>query len=159
MVDRCDSEIKLEAVQKIRNNLGNYKVVEKNLNEFATEGASAKYYYDEKGELVLIDMASFVSLARFFTSYYISSGSVFFINSVSEEWDLKKLHGENGELSSTEGEYVVATSTREGYIISNSVLCKYIAEKQREASPAVTKSDPVKDSKELLKMFEEIKNK
>ena len=107
----------------------------------------------------MIDVISFVSLAKYSNTYYIKDDEVFYINSVIDEWDPVKLYGPTGELSIMEGEYVVATSTREGYLLKDKKLCGYLAEKPRKKSIAVSEANPEKDLKGLLDTFEFIQEK
>lgn len=145
----------LQKVGDINKNIGNFKVIEKNIPGVPSEGTDIKLYYDKNtNELVLVEVSSFAAIARYFTKYYLRNGNIYFIDSVTDEWDLQKLYGKNGELSSSEGEYVVGTSTKEHYVIMHNKLCKYIAEKPRVESVAVTKSDPEKDVKGLFEMYQ-----
>lgn len=148
----------MDYVKSTRLNLGKYRTIERSLVDISTEGASAKYYFDKDGNLVLLDLISNVSLARYSTSYYIRDGKVIFVNSVTDEWDPKRIHGEHGELSFAEAEYVLATSTREGYVVQDNVLCEYLAEKPRIQSVATTASDPVKDLAALIGIYEDVKD-
>lgn len=154
----CNSGDIINYVKTTRLNTGKYRAVERSLVDISTEGASAKYYFDKDGNLVLLDLISNVSLARYSTSYYIRDGKVVFVNSVTDEWDPKKIYGEHGELSLVEAEYVLATSTREGYVVQDSVLCEYLADKPRMQSVATTASDPTKDLAALMGMYEDIKD-
>lgn len=139
-------------------NTGKYRAVECFLVDISTEGASAKYYFDKDGNLVLLDLISNVSLARYSTSYYTRDGKVVFVNSVTDEWDPKRVYGEHGEFYSAEAEYVLATSTREGYVVQDKALCEYLAEKPRMQSIATTAYDPAKDLAALMGMYEDIKD-
>jgi hypothetical protein len=151
----CGEKLTMDKVVDVRTDLNKYQKVEKNIPGISTEGTHVSYFYNN-GQLVLVDVTSYVSLARFFTSYYIQNNNVYFINSITDEWDPKKIYGEFAELDPSQGEYIVATSTREGYIMNNNNLCKYIAEKPREKTVAVTASNPEKDAKSLMDIYHEI---
>jgi hypothetical protein len=156
-----DIQKKLDEVDYINNQKSILTKKEKDLLGFATEGAKIIYYYENKN-LKLIETYSFVSLARFIDRFYISdNNTLFFVESISEEWDLEKLHGKNGELSSSEGQYVVATSSKEGYLVDNDKLCNYIPIRPRKASVAVSESEPLKDFQSLNETYKNtlLKNK
>jgi hypothetical protein len=148
----------MDYIKSTRLNADNYRTVERSLVDISTESASAKYYFDKDDKLVLLDLISNVSLARYSTSYYIRDGKVIFVNSVTDEWDPKRVYGEHGELSSAEAEYVLATSTREGYVVQDKALCEYLADKPRMQFVATTASDPTKDLVALMGMYEDIKD-
>lgn len=142
-------------VKNVDDNIKDFKIIEKVIYGIPSEGTNVKFYYDKNiSDLILVEVNSFASVARYFSRYYFKNNNVYFIDSVTDEWDLQKLHGKSGELSSSEGEYVIGTSTREQYLISNEKLCKYIAKKPRVKSAAVTGSDPAKDAKGLLEMLQ-----
>lgn len=143
-------------VQKINsiNDHTDYRIVEKNISNIPSGGTNVKFYYDKNNNLTFIDINSFATIARYFSRYYLDNNNIYFIDSVTDEWDLKQLYGENGELTTSEGKYAVSTSTREQYFVSNNKLCKYVAEKPRAESVAVTKSDPKKDFQGFLDMYQ-----
>ncbi len=156
----CNVDLAMKNISQMRLKQKDYSFIELNIPEIATEGASAKIFYDrETKELKMIDVISFVSLAKYSSTYYIQDNKVFYINSVIDEWDPTKLYGSTGELTVMEGEYVIATSTREGYLIKDEKLCEYFAEKSRKKSIAVSEANPEKDAKELLDTFRFIQEK
>lgn len=123
-----------------------------NVSGVFSEGAKVMEY-DLAGDYKIIEVYSFVTLARFFTQYYLHNDQVIYVTSVTDEWDLKKLYGEHGEKTAAEGEYVVGTSTTEGYAVKDGQLCQYYAQTPRKASPATTESSPQKDLQGLLELF------
>ena len=133
MVFSCNTknqETILQKVGTINKNIENFKMIEKDIHGIPSEGTNVKFYYNkDTNDLVFVDVSSFATIARYFTKYYIENNSIFFIDSTTDEWDLKKLYGEKGELSASEGTFVVGVSSKEQYIVLQNKLCKYISEK------------------------------
>lgn len=138
------------------NEVHEYSMEERDAFGLSTHGAIYRIYKKDK-EIKIVEVVRLISLGRFFTTYFIDNGRIFYIEEITDEWDLKKLYGEHADLPDAERRYVVATSTREGYVIAGDKLCVYIADRPSAASVAVTASDPQEDSRQLLEIFQEIK--
>ncbi len=137
---------------------GNEVAKEYSLPGVPSEGSYIKYFKLNNSNSIL-EVYSFGAAARFFTKYYIDDSKVFYVISITQEWDLEKLHGKNAELEFGQGEFVVKTSTREEYIVKDNVLCKYIAMKPREKSAATTASNPTEDLDSLLNIYNKLTTK
>ena len=144
----------LKEVETMNNSTSTAVFSEKDIYGIPSEGTNVKYYrYNNNREL--IQVASFAALARFFTNYYVKNGDIFYVEQIIDEWDLKKLHGEHGELSSSEGEYVIGTSTKESYLLENKLLCQVITDRPRQQSAAVAASNPDEALDLIFSLYDE----
>lgn len=143
----------LNEVQRINTSTSTANFSESNINGSPSEGTNIKAYKFED-DRDLMQVARFATLARSFTNYYVKDNDIFYVEVITDEWDLKKLYGENGELSPSEGQYVIATSTKESYLLQDRLLCQILTEQPRQESVAVTASDPDKDLDYIFRFYD-----
>ena len=65
----------LDRLKDINENIIQFNVVEKDVPGIPSEGTNIKSFYDKKdNSLVLVEVSSFASIARYFTKYYVQNG-------------------------------------------------------------------------------------
>jgi hypothetical protein len=158
MLNNCNTEEILTRIDIFDFNARNKESEIYSFPGIPSDGIEIKIF-DMNKNMQVIEVRAFASAVRYYNRYYTDNGNVVYIESITQEWDLEKLHGKNAELEFGQGEFVVKTSTREEYIVKDNALCKYIAMKPREKSAATTASSPTEDLDSLLNIYNELKTK
>lgn len=154
-VNNCENGINesnyKDKISQIESTLTKLDFKTKDIDGIADEGAELKKYESNGDKFLLLN--AFTEVARYTDSYYIQSGKLIAIKSMAEEWDLRKIYGEAGDLPFENRKYEISTTTTEIYLVKDNRLCKYIADKPRQESAAVSASSSTKDFKSLIDIY------